>query len=249
MWFLATSFLFLTTFFLEPFFYDLQKWQYQNSEKKQFLGFSRINLCLFNPSLPGLVSLLILNHCKLLPLSFVFIFSFLSFFLSHRRSLQAWSVISALTLSPVLACGTCWSDPAADPAEAHGCPADGPTCTPVLIAHPLLIRTDGPALLRLAAGLGLVLHNPGTTHSCTLLFKGALSILCLPGGKRGKAKPRLSEQLPREQKYNADVLKHSDGRQSQPSGKHHTQQCKDFIPTFLVRYDFVCFVGIKLYIS
>lgn len=87
MWFLATSFLFLTTFFLAPFFFDLRKCQYQNSEKKQFLGFSRINLCLFNPSLPGLVSLLILNHCKLLPLSFVFIF-FLSFFLSLPQEIS-----------------------------------------------------------------------------------------------------------------------------------------------------------------
>lgn len=124
-----------------------------------------------------------------------------------------------------------------------------PTFTPVLIAHPVIICTGGPVLLRLAAGLGLGLHNPGTTHSCTYLFKGTLSILCLPGGKAGKVKPRLREQISREQKHNTHVLKHSAGGQSQPSGKHHTKHCKHFIPTFLVRYDFVCFVRIKFYMS
>lgn len=125
-----------------------------------------------------------------------------------------------------------------------------PTFTPVLMAHPVVIGTDGPALLRLAAGGGLVLHKPGTTHSSTRLFKGTASILCLPGGKRGKVKPRLSEQLLREQKHNVDALKYlASGWQSQPSTNNHTQQCRDFIPTFLVRYGFVCFVRIKLHIS
>lgn len=85
----------------------------------------------------------------------------------------------------------------------------GPLLPPELIAHPVIVCTDGPVLLILAGGLGHVLHNPGTTHSSTLLFKGTFSILCLPGGKTAKAKPRLTKQLPREQKHNVDVLRHS----------------------------------------
>lgn len=74
------------------------------------------------------------------------------------------------------------------------------------MAHPVIISTEGPVLLRLAAGRRLVLHNPGTTHSCTPLLKGSLPILCLPAGKRGKVKARFSEQLSRKQKHKAVVL-------------------------------------------
>lgn len=96
-----------------------------------------LSLRLFNPSFPDLLPLPILHHCKLLPLSFVLFFSFLPLFLSHRRPVQAapsWSVPSALRLSPVLAWGSCGSDPAADPAADPA--TEGPHLHPSVKCSP-----------------------------------------------------------------------------------------------------------------
>lgn len=196
-----------------------------------------------------------MHHCKLLPVSFVFVFFFSCFLCFPQEMCAGCPDLKRLLVPNAEPCCGLWHITGVviqlliqlRPRSALG---TSPTFTPVWMAHPVVIGAEGPALLRLAAGGGLVLHNPGTTHSCTYLFKGTVSSLCLPGEKGGKVKPRLSEQLLREKKHDADVLKHSAGGwQSQPSTEHHTQQCKDFIPTFLGRSGFGCFVRIKLHIS
>lgn len=102
--------------------------------------------------------------------------------------------------------------------------------SPKLIAHPVIIRTDGPVLLILAGGLLHVLHNPGTTHTSALLFKAALSILRLPGEKRGSANLRLSKQLSREQKFKHLSTQWHHCCRKCSHVERITQQCKGFIP-------------------
>lgn len=84
--------------------------------------------------------------------------------------------------------------------------------SPRLVAHPVIVRTDRPVLLILAGGLVPLLHDPGATSDCTLLFKDGLPILSLPGGARRSTKLRLSAQRSRKWKWKADILKHSVGR-------------------------------------